>query len=104
MTASSRNRTRGPAFAPDGKSIAAFTEVEGEEQLVLHSADGSAPPRTLGHLPPGWFYRLAWRPDGKGIAYSDKELRLRWMDVATGAVSTVDSSAIGPIRAFKLVA
>lgn len=100
VTASSRNRTRVPAFAPDGKSIAAFTEVEGEEQLVLHSADGSAPPRTLGHLPPGWFYRLAWMPDGKGIAYSDKELRLRWMDVATGAVSTVDSSAIGPIRAF----
>ena len=33
---------------PDGKTIAAWTEVDGEEQLLLHAADNGAPPKTLG--------------------------------------------------------
>jgi tricorn protease len=54
ITESSLSRTQFPAFSPDGKTIAAWTEVNGEQQLLLHAADNGAMPRTLGALPPGW--------------------------------------------------
>jgi len=53
ITESSLSRTRSPAFSPDGRWIAAWTEVDGEEQLFLYSADNSAAPKRLGTVPPG---------------------------------------------------
>src|SRR5262249_2471366 len=48
ITENSLMRTRGPAFSPDGATVAAWTEVDGEEQLLLHAADNGAPPRQVG--------------------------------------------------------
>ncbi len=92
ITETSLARTRFPAFSPDGKTIAAWTEVEGEEQLVLHAADNGTPPRTLGRVAPGWHFAPAWSPDGRSIAWGDEKHKLYVTDVATGASALVDSS------------
>jgi len=92
ITESSLARTRYPAFSPDGKTIAAWTEVEGEEQLVLHAADNGAPPRTLGTTAPGWHFPPVFSPDGKSIAWGDEKHKLYVSDVATGASTPVDRS------------
>jgi tricorn protease len=90
ITESSAARTQFPAFSPDGKSLAAWTEIEGEQQLLLHAADAAAAPKQLGALPPGWHFPPAWSPDGRRIAWGDESYRLRVMEVATGAVVEID--------------
>jgi tricorn protease len=83
LTEGSTARTKFPAFSPDGKKIAAWTEVNGEEQLLLHSADNSEPPRQIGNLPPGWHFAPAWSPDGTRLAWGDEKYRLRVCDATT---------------------
>jgi tricorn protease len=92
ITDSSLARTRTPVFAPDGKAIAAWTEVDGEEQLVLHASDNGAAPKILGRVPAGYHFAPAWSPDGKAIAWGDEKHGLYASDVATGAITKVDAS------------
>jgi tricorn protease len=90
LTASSAARTKFPAFAPDGKNIAAWTEVSGEEQLLLHSADNSEAPRQVGQANPGWHFAPAWSPDGKRVAWGDEKYQIQVTDVATGQSTVID--------------
>jgi len=88
----SRTRARGPAFSPDGTSIAAWTEVDGEEQLLVYAADNAAPPRQLGSQGPGWHYPPAWSPDGKKLAWGDHEYRLVVAEAGGGTAEVADRS------------
>ena len=90
ITQDSRARTKSPAFAPDGKTLAAWTEVQGEEQLLLHSTDNSGAPRQVGAMERGWHFPPVWSPDAKQIAWGDEKYRLMVTDVASGESAMVD--------------
>jgi tricorn protease len=90
ITESSAARTKFPAFSPDGKKIAAWTEVNGEEQLLLHAADAAETPKQVGKLPPGWHFAPAWSPDGKRLAWGDERYQLHVTDAASGESAVVD--------------
>ena len=100
ITESSLSRTKFPAFSPDGAHIAAWTEVNGEEQLLLHSADNSATPRTVGKVDPGWYMQPIWSPDGKRLAWGDEKYRLFVTDVASGAHTAIDRAEF-EIRSYE---
>ena len=70
--------------------MAAWTEVDGEEQLLLHAADNSEPPRQVGNMPHGWHFGPAWSPDGKRIAWGDQNYQIHVTDVAGGQSVLVD--------------
>jgi tricorn protease len=76
---------RDPAWSPDGKWIAYFSDESGEYALHLEdqSGLGEAKKISLGN-PPSYFYGPTWSPDSKKIAYTDKRLNLWYLDIEKG--------------------
>ena len=87
---------RDPAWSPDGKSVAYFSDATGEYQLQVRDQDGLAPPKVIDlGKSPSFFYAPHWSPDSKHIAYADKHLRLWYVDVAGGAPVKIDTGLRG---------
>ncbi|HJW08746.1 MAG TPA: PDZ domain-containing protein, partial [Holophagaceae bacterium] len=73
---------RDPAWSPDGKWIAWFSDESGEYALHLRAPDGLGPVRKIAlGQPPSYFYGPKWSPDGRRIAYTDKRLNLWVLDL-----------------------
>lgn len=84
---------RDPAWSPDGKWVAYFSDESGEYQLFIESPDGLGEPKkiSLGN-PPSFFYDPVWSPDSKKIAYTDKRLNLWYIDLAKLTPVKVDTT------------
>ncbi|MDE2355920.1 MAG: PD40 domain-containing protein [Alphaproteobacteria bacterium] len=86
-----RNLTRSPGVAdrdptpsPDGRSVAYFSDADGEYALYIRDAEGVGPARRIGlGTPPSFFYDPIWSPDSKAIVFHDKRLNL-WLVNADG--------------------
>ncbi len=87
---------RDPSWSPDGKSIAYFSDASGEYQLYIRDQDGLAPPKVIDLGPnPSFFYAPHWSPDSKRIAFTDKHLRIWYVDVAGGRPVKIDTGLRG---------
>jgi len=82
LTNTSNAAERAPAWSPDGKTIAYFSDASGEYQLHLKEQTGFKPPTVINLGPnPSFFYGLTWSPDSKHLLYTDKHLHLWYLDV-----------------------
>jgi tricorn protease len=96
---------RYPAWSPDGKWIAYFSDESGEYALHLRDQSGMGEVRKikLGN-PPSFFYTPVWSPDNKKIAYTDKRLNLWYVNLKKGAPVLVDTDTYDtPYRALDPV-
>jgi tricorn protease len=94
---------RDPAWSPDGKSIAYFSDESGEYALHITDQSGAVPVKKIGlGTPPSFFYGPVWSPDSKKIAYTDKRLNLWYVDVALGTPVKVATDPFeDPSSAFR---
>ncbi len=95
---------RDPAWSPDGKTIAYFSDESGEYLLHLREAKGTGEVKriALGEAP-NFYFNPVWSPDSKKIAYSDNRQQLWYVDVGTGRSTKVDSHTYFSGPAFDAV-
>ena len=93
LTKTSGVAERDPAWSPDGKWVAYFSEASGEYALHLAEQSGLGETRKidLGD-PPSYYYSPVWSPDSEKLAYTDKRLKLWTVDLESGKRVEVDSN------------
>ncbi len=89
LTHSSGSAEREPAWSPDGKWVSYFSDKSGEYKLVIESQDGLTPPREIALDHPTHYYTPSWSPDSKKIMFSDTNLHVWVLDVASGQAKIV---------------
>jgi tricorn protease len=95
---------RDPAWSPDGKSIAYFSDESGEYALHVRDQSGMGEVRKIDlGTPPTFYYSPAWSPDSKKIAYTDKRLNFWYVDLQKKTPVHVDSDTYtDPAHALQM--
>jgi tricorn protease len=90
LTNTSGVAERDPAWSPDGKWIAYFSDESGEYALHLRRQTGMGEVKkiSLGNAP-SYYYSPVWSPDSKKLAYTDKRLNLWFIDVEQASAAPV---------------
>lgn len=89
LTNSSGSAERDPAWSPDGKFVSYFSDKSGEYKLIIESQDGLTPPREIALNKPTHYYTPSWSPDSKKLLFSDTNLHVWVLDVASGQAKVV---------------
>ncbi len=78
-----------PAWSPDGKYISYFSDRSGEYKLIVETQDGLKPLREIALPHPTHYYTPSWSPDSKKLLYTDTNLSVWVMDIASGQAKIV---------------
>lgn len=90
LTRTSGTFERDPAWSPDGRWIAYFSDATGEYELYVQQSDGREKSRQVTKNGKTFRYRPTWSPDSKSIVFSDKTGAAYVCDVKTGKTTLVD--------------
>jgi tricorn protease len=102
LTRSPAVADRDPAWSPDGKSIAYFSDDSGEYELCIRGQNGLGEVRHINlGAPPSFFYTPTWSPNSKKIAYSDKRMNLWYVDLDKPQPKLIDTDYFGGFSATQ---
>ncbi|MEI9934441.1 MAG: hypothetical protein WDM71_06220 [Ferruginibacter sp.] len=101
ITQTSGIHERNAHWSPDGKSIAYISDSSGEDEIYIKPAriDGAAQRITTNG--DNYKFDMQWSPDGKKILWSDRKLRLFYVDIATKKQTLIDTSNIYLINNYN---
>jgi tricorn protease len=91
ITKSSGAADRAPLWSPSGDSIAWFSDGSGDGyELIITSQDGFSELNrySIGESKMAW--EPTWSPDGEMLAFVDDDVRIRVINMQSGALQTVD--------------
>lgn len=93
LTNTSGVAERDPAWSPDGKWIAYFSDESGEYALHMREQNGMGDVKkiSLGN-PSSYFYTPQFSPDSKKIMFTDKRLNIWYLDVESKKLTKVDTN------------
>lgn len=92
MTKSSSAFDHNPAWSPDGKSIAYWSDRSGEYEIYLQSSDGASEPKQLTNRKKGFGYALFWSPNSKKLAFIDETNNISVLDVESKKVTVAGNT------------
>ncbi len=90
LTRTSGVAERYPAWSPDGKYIAYWSDQSGEYELWIMEPDKENSAKKLTDYGAGYRYRPFWSPDSKKLAFIDKAMRIKIFDMTNSQTTDVD--------------
>jgi tricorn protease len=129
LTREEGSREKGVAWSPNGRWIAFVSDRSGEDELYITPQDGMGN-IDLGRVPStdpkdkekeasfakergkdkqqqitsgsrGFMYQPVWSPDGKKLAWADKDLHLWYVDIADKKPVQVDTGRFAEITTYS---
>lgn len=85
---------RDPAWSPDGRWIAYFSDESGEYVLHIRDQKGGGEVKKIS-LPPTFYETPVWSPDSRLIAFTNKKLELFYVNPESGSPILVDRNPFG---------
>ncbi|MFZ0816608.1 MAG: PDZ domain-containing protein [Candidatus Sulfotelmatobacter sp.] len=84
---------REPAWSPDGRSIAYFSDESGQYALHISKQTGAGEVKKFPLANDATYYfKPVWSPDSKLIAFHDNKTEIWLLDTATGKATVIDKA------------
>ncbi len=90
LTRTSGVAERYPAWSPDGKYIAYWSDKSGEYELTVRDMMHGGTEQKLTSMGPGYRYNIYWSPDSKKMAFVDQTMTINMFNMETNSVVKVD--------------
>lgn len=90
LTQSSGVAERYPAYSPNGKFAAYFSDRSGEYELTIRDLEKPSQEKTLTALGEGYRYKLFWSPNSKALAFIDQTMTVYIYDMDNDKTIKVD--------------
>jgi tricorn protease len=104
LTQTSGVAERYPAWSPDGKSVAFWSDKSGENELhIINMETGKE--KQLTSYGAGYRYQLYWSPDSKKLGFVDKAMKIKVYETDNNRTIDVDqglSMYEGSLRNFSV--
>ncbi len=100
LTNSSSAHDKFAQWSPDSSKIAFVSDMDGEDELYLIRQDGSGKPEQLTHDFHAMLYQPSWAPDGKHIAFGDKDGKLYVLTLADKQVTQIAQNRRGRVQSY----
>ncbi|MBK7342128.1 MAG: PD40 domain-containing protein [Saprospiraceae bacterium] len=89
LTSSSASAERYPAWSPDGRKVAWWTDRSGNYELAIQELS-TGEEKIVTHLGPGYRYQPYWSPDSKLIVYIDQTMAIHLLNTLTQEDRIID--------------
>jgi tricorn protease len=81
-----------PAWSPNGKWLAYWSDESGEFEIYLREVNAGTPAKKLTSIGKGMGWQLFWSPDSKKIAFIDEKQSINLLNVSTGEIESIDKT------------
>ncbi len=95
LTDTSGASERSPAWSPDARWIAYFSDESGEYELYITQSDGREPARRITDGHTTFWTDIVWSPDSKSVLLSDKAYNTVLVDIESGDITHIDQDPWG---------
>ena len=90
-----------PAWSPDGKWIAYYSDETDEYEVYLLENKEGAQPRKVTSGSKGWKYQPQWSPDSRYLVFFDRSMKLQLLDVNSGNIQVIDQPGTFEMRSYN---
>ena len=91
ITDTSGAAERSPAWSPDGRWIAYFSDASGEYELYVSQSDGKGETRQVTRGNTTYFFQIRWAPDSEKLIITDKAGNLILVTLESGEQRVLDT-------------
>lgn len=90
LTRTSGVAERYPAWSPDGKYVAYWSDKSGEYELTIRDLTAGATETKLTSMGAGYRYNIFWSPDSKKMVWVDQTMTINLCNMDSKAVDKID--------------